>query len=205
MTKPTATFLWLDLETTGLDPREEAILECGYVITDRNLVSLDADVRVFYMHPEAWTDGEDVPCEIDPFVVAMHTANGLREQCAKSPHGYAAHGGLSAFLRRAIEQYEWDGMEPADDPKAKRLPILAGSTIRFDHSFLCVDVPDVVELLHHRQLDITATMLLAKSVGATFLKGEAHRALDDVLESLKNARTCRAMFEDALKYDDLRT
>lgn len=196
MSKPTATFLWLDLETTGLDPAEEAVLECAYVITDKDLIELAAGERVFYMHRRAFeTDRYGNIPEIDPYVLKMHTENGLWEEAAASAHGYAAHGALEEFLLAAIGTVEWDGNEPADKADAKRLPILAGSTIKFDHSFLRVDAPRFAndEVIHYRQLDITATILLAKTVGVTFAKAEAHRAMADVRESLENARRCRRL------------
>ena len=70
--KQTATFLWADLETTGLDPNEDSILEAAVVVTDRNLVCLYSGELVVGM-----TFTGQARLNANDYVREMHTKSGL--------------------------------------------------------------------------------------------------------------------------------
>lgn len=165
-----AKYLWIDLETTGLDPDAEAILECAAIVTDADLVELgDPLVMVLQATPEFRDEASE-------FVQAMHDESGLWLACYDS----RLHpDDLDAALTSLIERYEW----------AAEKPILAGSTVHFDRSFV-ESWLFVGERLHHRHLD-TSSLKLAQedACGIEFAKsGKAHRALADVCESLALTR-----------------
>lgn len=62
--------IWLDLETTGLDPKKERILEVGVRITNEQL-------NVLASFSEVLSCPREVLLDMDPFVWGMHTKNGL--------------------------------------------------------------------------------------------------------------------------------
>lgn len=167
---------WLDLETTGLDPNICKILEVA--VSEADFTSpWDAKpvyhaVLGYLYIPQAKLD------LMDPFVVDMHTKNGLLAECKTS--------NLST----------WDVAKqlaciiPEIEDKEER-PILAGSTIGFDMSFLRVHMPAVAARFSHRLYDVSAIKLFCRSLGMTKVpKAEAHRAKDDVLESIAHGKLC---------------
>lgn len=181
MTKPTATFLALDLETTGLDPDKDQILECAAVVLGPNL--FPGDVPEEYEIVLALTSDGRARLADNEFVTNMHTTNGLLEECADT---YEDADGLADDLLAIIDAYEW----------TEGKPILLGNTIRFDHGFLRAHFPDVAARFHHRQLDVSASILLAHAVGVDIPKGGAHRAMADVRESIATAQTIAGLIGD---------
>lgn len=88
--------LWIDTETTGLDPNQCELLEVGMQVTDLkaetrggslHLIVHPDNVRNWTMHPEMLKAYE------------MHLANGLMLACAEAPKTgntiYSAHRSLT--------------------------------------------------------------------------------------------------------------
>lgn len=173
-----AKYLFLDLETTGLDPEDHAILECAAVAVDSNLVALDQFSMVLHFDV-SFRDA------IEPVVLDMHDVNGLWSECRRSADGWPE---LLTAIFDMIARFLWDEGEP----------ILAGSSIHFDRSFLREHLPSVVASLHHRMLDVSSLKMLRKDAGAPDMpKGdEPHRALPDALYSLEQARIIRNEMRD---------
>jgi oligoribonuclease len=168
-----AKYLFLDLETTGLDPARCSILECAAVVVDSGLVVLEETEMGLHFD----LDQHDM---IDPVVVEMHTANELWSDCEQIADDVDT---LVCVLDGVIDRYEWD----------EGKPILAGSSIHFDRSFLQVHAPAIVTRLHYRMLDVSSLKMLRRDAGAPDMpKGdEPHRALPDALYSLAQARQIR--------------
>lgn len=83
--------LWLDFETTGLNPREDTVLEAAWTITDEDLVMLTPlRSRLCNISPQrkefaigdrsdgAEGDWKDIG-KVSPFVREMHETSGLRD------------------------------------------------------------------------------------------------------------------------------
>lgn len=173
-------FLWLDLETTGLDPNKCRILECAALLADDGI---DGDMSPGYgvsfvsairQSDDAWIE------EMDPFVRDMHTRNGLIEAC---------QGDDARELTEVEDALVALASELITGP---RTVVLAGSTVAFDQGFLRVHMPRLAELLSHRCFDVS-TLKMADRAWADqpFKKAEAHRAMPDVLESLEHAAEIR--------------
>jgi oligoribonuclease len=62
--------------------------------------------------------------------------------------------------------------------------IIAGNSIGQDRLFLTKYFPRFSELMHYRQLDVTAFKLAFAPKGVEFKKQNTHRALDDIKESM---------------------
>ncbi len=168
------SYLWIDLEATGLDPRECRILEWAVILAadDRggdmrpvreytSVVSLDA---------KGW---EEAQREMDPFVLDMHTKNGLLAECCGSDTTLAEG---EAFLIALCQ--ELTGMQEA--PERGQI-VLAGSTVHFDLGFIRAHMPSFARWLSHRCFDVSTLKMAERDwAGEPFAKANAHRALPDI-------------------------
>jgi oligoribonuclease len=179
--------LWLDLETTGLDARKCDILEVSLMeadLFDPFNVSPVYDTVVWF--PES--KHGDIPEGDRQFILDMHTKNGLLEACARS-----TSPGLRQVEHRLLDFVPW--VEAKDDR-----PVLAGSTVHFDHDFITQHMPELARRLSHRHYDVSALKLFCQSMGMPkFRKAEAHRAQADIWESITHAKECTTWLKANLK------
>jgi oligoribonuclease len=186
--KRTAKYLWLDVETTGLDPKVDKILEVAWGITGPDLAWLELDpdpsgnvVRSFVFA----RDFDKLP-QMDEYVLNMHTMNGLFAACTKAPV-VNDETGIFRRLMYDIERFEW----------VSKKPIIAGMSVHFDRGFLATHWPETFKplekALSHQHFDVsTLKMMLADIVGAPFPKAETdHRAATDVYQAVREALTIR--------------
>lgn len=180
------TLLWLDLETTGLDPYRETILEVAAFTA-----SLDKPFDLAPLYEAVIHCDPVVKAGVDPVVRGMHTENGLWVECEKST--VTLNQADFTLSRRLL------GLSFADNEKA----VLAGSSIHFDHSFIRKHMPFTAAHLSHRHYDVSAVKLFAQSLGMEKLpKGEAHRAAADVMESVAHAREVARWFSTRDRFND---
>jgi oligoribonuclease len=167
------TLLWLDLETTGLDPRRDAILEVAVAFATLDApfdVSSTSNWVVFYPR--------SAQVDLSPFILDMHGKNGLLEACA-----------AAVSTRMDVQRVILGLLSPA--ASKEDAPILAGSSVHFDHEFLKVHMPALAKAVSHRHYDVSAVKLFCQSLGMPKLpKAEAHRAAADIVESIAHARSC---------------
>ncbi|XXF77811.1 oligoribonuclease [Myxococcaceae bacterium GXIMD 01537] len=135
-------FVWLDLEMTGLDPDDCAIIEIGVIITGPNLKPLDEIERVVWQP-------EETLARMEPVVREMHTRNGLLAKVRTS----------TTSLRVA----EREVMELVAHHCQLGEGILAGNSIHTDRRFLIKYMPMVERYLHYRMLDVTSLKVLARA------------------------------------------
>ena len=166
--------LWLDLETTGLDPRACEVLEVAVMQADLATPFVVTSLHHSVIKHGGWG--------LSSFILDMHTKNGLLAECAWSDGALnieEADAALAALVPQAASRED--------------LPVLAGSSIHFDHDFIRVHLPEFAKRLSHRHYDVSAVKLFCESIGMPPLpKAEAHRAQADVLESIDHARQCAA-------------
>jgi len=162
--------VWVDLETTGLDPAKDVILELAITITDGDFTLLD------YEH---WVVARCVPEErqpAHPIVQGMHDKSGLWEECRMARLGLATvEEEAVSFLKRVAPDYKGP---------------ICGASPHFDMSFLKVELPKLAAMFNHRTFDVsTLKQFLMQKTGEPWPKGkEAHRALPDILESIEVAK-----------------
>lgn len=158
---------WIDLETTGLDPAKESILELALVVTDNDLNVVSEWGEVLH-----WNGDRE---RVDPVVDEMHQKNGLWDDAGKS---FATCEDAERRVLKVLERY----VEPRTVP-------LCGSTIGFDRVFLRRYMPKLERHFHYRNLDVSTLGELAlrwfPQVWDKRPRGDdRHRALGDVLSSI---------------------
>jgi len=76
---------------------------------------------------------------------------------------------------------------------------LCGNSIGTDRRFLAQYLPEIENFLHYRSVDVSTIKELMKRWNPTLLgaaprKGEGHRAMDDIRESVQELRYYRDVF-----------
>jgi oligoribonuclease len=176
---------FLDLETCGLDVEHDDILEVACIVTDDRLAE-----EVARYHAVVRTEREFY--ELPEVVRDMHTKSGLWPEVKN--HKIArpideVDEDLAEFLRAHAVKIEQEG-----DRSTLVRPQLAGNGIHFDRGFMRRCLRRAEAELHHRQLDVTSINELMRRFCPSVYEARprptqsAHRAMDDVLESLSVAR-----------------
>ncbi|GAB3348819.1 oligoribonuclease [Modestobacter lapidis] len=163
--------VWIDCEMTGLDITRDRLIEVAVVVTDSQLNLLDPGLDVI-IH----ADDEDLAAMGD-VVTTMHANSGLTEAVRASTVTLAeAEQLVLEYVRRFV-------------PERRTAP-LCGNSIGTDRGFLARDMPVLDDHLHYRMIDVSSIKELARRwfprvYFAQPPKGLAHRALADILESIR--------------------
>jgi oligoribonuclease len=163
--------VWIDCEMTGLDLRNDALIEIAVLVTDGELAVLGDGVDIV-IH------ADDAALAAMPDVVRdMHARSGLTEEVRQSVVTVAeAEERVLAYIREHV-------------PEARTAP-LAGNSIATDRGFLARDMPELDAHLHYRMVDVSSVKELCRRwfprvFYAKPEKGMAHRALADIYESIR--------------------
>jgi oligoribonuclease len=167
----------MDLEMTGLDPARHVIVEIATLVTDDEL-EIVAEGPDLVVHQPA-----DALAGMDDVVREMHTSSGLLAAIEASTTSLEEAGAATlAFIRAHV-------------PEPRTVP-LCGNSIGTDRRFLALQLPEIEEHLHYRSVDVSTIKELARRwypglLEAAPRKATAHRALDDIRESIDELRFYR--------------
>ncbi|CAB0733376.1 oligoribonuclease [Corynebacterium diphtheriae] len=163
--------VWIDLEMTGLELDRHVIVEVAALITDADLNIIGEGVDlVVHATPEQLA-------EMDDFVTTMHTSSGLLEEIKAST--VSLQEAEDAVLALIAQHCDPDHPAP-----------LAGNSIATDRSFIRAQMPRLDKALHYRMVDVSSLKELSRRWAPRVYfnqpdKGMAHRALADIVESIR--------------------
>jgi oligoribonuclease len=163
--------VWIDCEMTGLDLTRDKLVEVAVLITDSDLNALDPGLDLVINAPDADLDG------MTEVVAEMHAKSGLTDAVRASTLTLAeAEQQVLAYVKRFV-------------PERRSAP-LCGNSIGTDRGFLARDMPELDDYLHYRMIDVSSIKELARRwfprvYFAQPPKGLAHRALADIIESVR--------------------
>ena len=168
--------VWIDCEMTGLNPQVDELVEIAVVITDSELNLVDEGIDLVIKPSAA------ALAQMNDFVTNMHTESGLINELDNGLSLEETETIVLEYIKRFI-------------PEAKESP-LAGNTIGTDRMFIAKYLPAVDAHLHYRNIDVSSIKELTRRWYPRVYfqlpkKDGGHRALADILESIKELKYYR--------------
>jgi oligoribonuclease len=163
--------VWIDCEMTGLDLTRDKLIEVAVLVTDSQLNVLDPGLDLVISAEDADLEG------MVDVVTEMHAKSGLTDAVRAATLTVAeAEQQVLAYVKRFV-------------PERRTAP-LCGNSIGTDRGFLARDMPELDDHLHYRMIDVSSIKELARRwfprvYFAQPAKGLAHRALADIIESVR--------------------
>ena len=186
-TVPEPAFLfWLDLESTGLDPKQDpkqhGILEMAFILTEFRYPYRMVSRGHYLVNSPARL--ELLEGRSNEFIRSMHEASGLT---------IALSFVENTTTLPTIEQdlLQLSSVWPLEDKNAK--VVIAGSSVGFDLSFLRQHLPTFVKRLSYRVFDVSVMKMVCRSMGMPYEDEKtdpSHRAEDDIEYSIQLMRDC---------------
>lgn len=169
--------IWIDCEMTGLDIFHDELCEVSVVPTDFELNVLDKGIDLVIKPSDA------AVAHMNDFVRAMHTRSGLINEWENGLDVKEAEQQVISYVKQFIPE----GVKP----------LLAGNSVGSDKKFLDHFMPNLMEHLHYRVIDVSTIKELARRWYPNVYanrppKNGGHRAWADIVESLDELRYYRA-------------
>ncbi|KZS88251.1 ribonuclease H-like protein [Sistotremastrum niveocremeum HHB9708] len=190
MTTPTSTFkplgfnegplVWIDCEMTGLDPKRHRLLEIAVIITDGDLQPVDDGIQYVIK-----VDSKDLDL-MDEWCTTQHGSSGLTQASLWSKNSLAfVSSSVLAYIKKWIP--------------VQRTGVLAGNSVHVDKTFLVEEMPEVVDWLHYRIVDVSSIKELCRRWYPPYHQPPklppgreiAHRALADIMGSIQELKWYR--------------
>jgi len=160
--------IWIDLEMTGLSPKEDRIIEIATLVTDVSLNIIAEGPNLAIKQADKLLDG------MDEWNQKHHGATGLISKVKQSDVSESnAERQTIDFLLRYSE---------------KNASPMCGNSICQDRRFLANYMPELEAFFHYRNLDVSSLKELARRWKPEILEGlvkkNTHAAMDDIKDSV---------------------
>jgi len=179
--------LWVDIETTGLDPRTGRILELALVVTEHDEHGISQPIGKFERLIHCHKDTFLLLC--NEKVQDMHVASGLAELCWHSSKG---RGSVCAFA----DAREWLNNNAPRTPGP-----MCGSNPDFERRWFREHAPELLGYWSHRNIDLNSCRFLFQEPKDS--KPHPHRALPDLMRDIANFNNYERFIQEA-RCKDLR-
>lgn len=178
---PDDLYFWVDVETTGLNPTKDHLLEIAVILT----TTLDVSTELY---SESFTIGySDNKVEwmrhySRPVVRDMHDRTNLWSRCTMSVD--SVHD-IEQRIIDGIYKVVLDDMHREPDENMPKI-IPAGNSVSFDVSIIKNNMPELSEMLHYQIMDMsTVQWFLRNTIDAPYFeKRLEHSAMSDIEESI---------------------
>lgn len=168
MSDKKTNLIWIDLEMTGLDTKNDEIIEIATIVTDSGLNVLAEGPMLAIHQPD------ELMGAMDEWNTRQHGKSGLTERVRNSELSVAdAERMTLEFLSGHVD--------------AQASP-MCGNSICQDRRFMARLMPQLEAFFHYRNLDVSTLKELAArwapEIARGFKKDSSHLALDDVKDSI---------------------
>ncbi len=184
--------LWIDLETTGLSPAEDEILEIGMILTDDQLNPI-AELELL-VQPSTYGMAR---LAAKPYVQKMHTDNGLLRALSTAPRfGPDAPPEVTVASRQILGWIAGLGAQKG------RVAICGSGVAKFDYQFLERLTPELTDFCTYF-IPFDSGILRRSyrtSTGSTLTtvdEMKTHRGIDDIRCHLAEAQQFRNLYRMA--------
>ncbi len=189
---------FIDLETTGLNDEVDHILEVGVLRVDAKTLEQEA-CGSWPVHYHFEIPSRKQPVRMptaflieDPFVLKMHTDNGLIAEC---------DGELSLPIDQ-VESAVLQQFHSVENVRNNNKIIIGGFSPTFDLAFIRSCMPNLHAVMHHRSVNVS-TMRDCYNAWRELSSGDMpelpkvdipHRALGDCVRALQTLQFIREFF-----------
>ena len=161
--------VWVDCEMTGLDTKNDVLVEIAVLVTDSDLNIIGEGVDLVIKATHEQISG------MNEFVTKMHTDSGLIDEI---PNGVSVSDAENTILK----YLESSGVVAGKSP-------IAGNSVYVDRIFIARDMPKLAEHLHYRTIDVSSIKELTRRwYPKVYFNSPAktgnHRALGDIKDSI---------------------
>jgi oligoribonuclease len=168
---PMTHLLLVDIETTGLDAREESILEVGFMVTTLDFKPVAIFSRIIAQDVD-WSS-------CNKLVRDMHEKSGLRKL-------------LDDGAGDELEDVESELIDWYDDLFGDEKVPLVGSSVHFDRGFFAEHFVDFIDRVSYRNIDWSTVKELCRRYNPEVYtklpdKKERHRAIADIEDTIGEA------------------
>ena len=167
--------IWIDLEMTGLELDECRIIEIATIVTDSDLNIIAEGPELVIHQPDEVLDA------MDEWNTKHHGESGLTKAVRESTISLEE---AEAQTLNFVRTYCQENSAP-----------LCGNTIWQDRRFLDRYMPKLEAFFHYRIIDVSSFKEVVRRWYPTEIrppsKGQSHRALDDIQESIEELRYYR--------------
>lgn len=170
--------VWIDCEMTGLNLEIDELCEIAVVVTDSELNPYDTGLYLVIK------PSEEAVAQMNDFVRQMHSRTNLINEWENGLSVAEAQKQVLEYVQKFV-------------PEAGKAH-LGGNSVGTDKTFLMKQMPELVEYLHYRIIDVSSIKELAKrwyprTYFAAPEKTGGHRALGDIYDSIDELRYYRGV------------